>query len=303
MKSRVLVVGHAAIDYLSMGDSSWQSMGGSAVYTGLTLAKLGFNAEIATKIGLDFPDEWVTFLERNGLQLKKGSRSLTHPTTRFRITFDSSGRALTLLSRCSDLDLDQLESGGFDAAVVSPLAGEVSYEFLNAVSKMNAFLYVDPQGFLRRFDSAGRCMIAREEPSKLNCADVIKVDLEEGWALTSSREPLGILRSLLKAEFGTVIVTEGSKGVHVADEEGRHHLPFRHSVNVLDSTGVGDIFAGAFVAEYLKTRDKAASLCMAAGASRIALGKRGLEKIPSKDEVERESKMLSGDLVSLSWQR
>ena len=60
------------------------------------------------------------------------------------------------------------------------------------------------------------------------------------------------------------------------------------NLQVLDTTGIGDIFCSTFCCTMLREKDFFWALCFAGGAAQAAIQSKevGLEKIPSKGSVE-----------------
>lgn len=155
---RALFAGFITIDTIKLSIRTVTSIGGPPCYGGLICARFGFDVFALTKVGDDFPPDQAVWLSRNGITLRPADFSQTRKTTKFRIETSSSGRTLTLLSRCEDLSRDQLPETHFNAAVVSPVAGEVSPALLNSVAAKSDFTFLDPQGFLRRFGPSGEVL-------------------------------------------------------------------------------------------------------------------------------------------------
>ena len=83
----------------------------------------------------------------------------------------------------------------------------------------------------------------------------------------------------LRRDFGfQAAVTAGEKGFYFFDERsGRVRFVRQRRYRALDTTGCGDVFHGAFLARYLKSRDFAGSLRHAqavAGCKTLSLGGR-----------------------------
>lgn len=89
-----------------------------------------------------------------------------------------------------------------------------------------------------------------------------------------------------------VVLTLGSKGcVYIDGDIEIHQSAFK--VNVVDTTGAGDTFAGYFVSELALGKDHAHVLRMASAASSIAVSRNGAApSIPDREEVLRTLKSL-----------
>jgi len=75
------------------------------------------------------------------------------------------------------------------------------------------------------------------------------IDLPAGVPLADL--PPGRLDELCRSVgTGTIIVTLGSAGVHLSTAEGFERIPAVKGIQVVDTTGAGDAFAGAFAAGF-----------------------------------------------------
>lgn len=152
----VLVAGFMTIDRIELPMRTVTSVGGPPSYAGILCARFGLDVMAATRIGVDFPEEQLVWLARNGLQLRSVDRSETKKTTRFRLVVNGEDRSLFILERCEDITLEQIPQAHFDASLVSPLAQEISSEVFDQIRERSDFCFLDPQGFVRAFDGWGR---------------------------------------------------------------------------------------------------------------------------------------------------
>ena len=289
---RMLVAGFITIDSIKLPIRTVTSIGGPPCYCGLMCARFGLQVSALTKVGNDFPSDQTVWLSRNGITLRPTDTSQTQKTTRFRIEANSSGRTLTLLNKCEDLSSSQLPETHFDASIVSPVAGEVSPELLKAVAGRSDFTFLDPQGFLRRFGPAGEVSFGPlKEPGILKSVDAVKMDREEASAITGSSGPREALSKMAAAGVRKAVVTQGADPCFVLDGSRIYSVPVP-KVQVLDSTGAGDIMGGTTVASYLRTRDFLWSICFGIAASSLSLHMIALAKLDLPMSVDDQARRL-----------
>jgi sugar/nucleoside kinase (ribokinase family) len=283
MAPRLAVVSHITYDTILAPEWRFEGLGGPPLYAGLTALRLGCRVSVVTRVGYDFRDEDAAWVARNRLEWMRGFLDRSKPTTRFRLELDREGsRRLFLQARCSDIGVEQLGMG--DGAIVSPVAGEVSGELLREVGQAYRYTYLDPQGFVRRIKSGGLVEVQKVDITTLSGLDIVKVDSDEAWCLTCSRDPLATLRAIHRQGVGIVIYTQGSEGA-VVGLEGRVFQVPAPSVEVKDTTGLGDILAGGFMATYLGEGDPLWASAVGVTAASLAAQGAGLDKIPSHNEV------------------
>jgi sugar/nucleoside kinase (ribokinase family) len=286
---KVLVAGFITIDSIQLPIRQITSVGGPPSYAGLVCSRFGHSVFPLTKVGNDFPDEQAVWLARNGISLRAPDRSLTKPTTRFRIANVAGTRALSMVSRCEDLTASQIPPDTrFDASIVSPLAGEVTTSLLTEISSRSDFTFLDPQGFVRRFDQDGRVVPAPlKDKSIISKVDAIKMDRTEAEMLTGKSDPREALEKIASIGLRKGIVTQGGEACHVLEGSRIYHVEVP-KVPVVDTTGAGDILGGATVSWYLKTRDFLRSACFGIAASSLSLQMLALAKVDipmSVDEI------------------
>ena len=157
MSVDVRIIGHIVIDHFIFPEIKRVSLGGPPSYAGITSANLGVKTSIATKIGYDFPDEYVLILGGSGLQVNSYSYSKENLTTRFEINHTKYGGKLRLISRCEDISPSQIQGQVAQMSVISPVAGEVPKNIIDEVKKSSKWVYLDPQGYNRKFTKEGYC--------------------------------------------------------------------------------------------------------------------------------------------------
>ena len=277
---KVLVAGFLTIDAIQLPVREITSVGGPPAYAGLICSRFGHDVTPLTRVGIDFPDEQAVWLARNGVSLRAADRSQSRPTTRFRIANTSGERVLTLLSRCDDPSVSQIPPDTrFNASLVSPIAGEISSALLTEISARSDFTFLDPQGLVRGFDGVGRASsIPLADRSILSKVDAVKMDRTEAEALTGKTDPREALQRIASIGLRRAVVTQGGEASFVLDGARIYEVQVP-KVQVVDSTGAGDILSGAIVSWYLKTRDFLRSACFGLAASSLSLHMIALAKI------------------------
>jgi len=290
---RLLVAGFITIDTIQLPMRQITSVGGPPAYAGLISSRFGNEVVPLTKVGSDFPDEQAVWLARNGIVLRASDRSMTKPTTRFKITNASGTRTLVMNSRCENLDESQIPPDSrLDASLVSPLAGEVTPSLLTEISACSDFTFLDPQGFVRSFDSGGRVsMSPPRDKSILSKVDAIKMDRVEAEMLTGKSDPRQALEKISSIGVRKAIVTQGAEPCHVLDGTRIYQVQVPKSP-VVDTTGAGDILSGATISWYLKTRDFLRSACFGIAASSLSLHMIALAKIDLPMSVDETAMRL-----------
>ncbi len=118
--------------------------------------------------------------------------------------------------------------------------------------------------------------------------------LHFGQELTGETEPEAICRAILGLGPETAIITMGDQGCVAVTSDETHHVP-AFKVDVVDTTGAGDVFHGAFayglalgkpLAENLRFASAAAALSTRGLGGRARLGTMGeVEALLTKGET------------------
>ena len=84
--------------------------------------------------------------------------------------------------------------------------------------------------------------------------DILRPGIDDARQLTGLADPDHIVDFYLSIGPKIVALTLGEEGAIVATKERRIHMKARKA-KLVDATGAGDMFDGAFLAEYLRTGD------------------------------------------------
>ncbi len=290
---KVLVAGYVTIDTIQLPMRQVMSVGGPPSYAGLLCSRFGNDVVPLTRVGSDFPDDQAVWLMRNGVVLRAADRSPTKPTTRFSISNSAGARTLRLTSRCDDITPAQIPpETRFNAALVSPLAGEVSAALLDEIAARSEFVFLDPQGFVRTFAGDGTVAFSPPRDQKmLSKVHAVKMDRTEAEMLTGKGDPVEALGKMHAAGLRKGIVTQGGDSCYVLDGSRVYRVGVP-KVPVIDSTGAGDVLSGATVSWYLKTRDFLRSACFGIAASSLSLHMIALAKVDLPQSVDDTSARL-----------
>lgn len=277
---KIALFSHCAIDTITIGDSKYEQIGGAACYGGITARQFKFDVDLVTKFGPEFPHE--QYLTANQINFENALSK--KPTTKFLITIEGSDRTLNLENQCDPISYSPISA---DAFIVSPIFHEISLEVFEKIKKDSNFLFLDPQGFLRRINTEKKVFLEKTNVN-LTGVNAIKVNPDESQHLIGSSN-LEALSLLQKKGIEYVIFTNKTDiSMLVEDRIYSITLPNKE---VHDTTGIGDIFCSAFSCTMVKENDFLWAFCFAGGAAQAALDSKkvGLLKIPKKGVIENNA--------------
>jgi sugar/nucleoside kinase (ribokinase family) len=263
-----LVIGHLACDITPDG----LRLGGTAAYAALTGRALGLRVGVVTAWSGQMPLDAL-----DGIRIH--SIPSQHSTT-FENQYTPTGRIQHLHHVAPDLSFENIPEAWRRAPIVhiGPIAGEARSL---ADGKFAASLMcLTPQGWLRKWDNAGRV-----EPGPW--PEAIAILSRVGAAVLSIEDVGGDEECIeaMAAACKVLAVTEGSAGARLYwnGDLRRFHAP---SLVEVDATGAGDIFAAAFFWRLYVTRDPWAAARFATHLASFSVMRRGLEGIPTQEEIQ-----------------
>ena len=271
------IFSHCAIDTICINDTNHIVPGGAACYCSLIAKILKFDVTLHTKFGPDFP--LVDYLLKKEILIENALSE--KPTTKFKLKILASDRTLFLENECDAINYTRLNS---DSALISPIFDEISNNTFEKIKKDANFVFLDPQGFLRRKNSENKINL---EKTDLNLTGIsaIKISPDELECLTNQHEEAG-MKVLQKKGIENVILTN-KQDITLLSNDKIYSIVLPN-LELFDTTGIGDIFSATFCCTMIKENDILWALSFAGGAAQSALESKqiGLEKIPTRGAIE-----------------
>jgi ribokinase len=123
----------------------------------------------------------------------------------------------------------------------------------------------------------------------------------ESALLTAIGDPATAAQALRRSGVGTVVTTLGANGVSLADGDGERRVPAPR-VEVVDTTGAGDVFCGVLAAAVEMRLDWGTALRWAVGAASVSVTRRGTASaFPSREELLRLREEALAGLGRARW--
>ncbi|MEM3596603.1 MAG: PfkB family carbohydrate kinase [Candidatus Bathyarchaeia archaeon] len=294
----IAAVGHFSIDSILLPSSQRPHvvLGGSVAYVALSAQRLGANVSVISKVGSDFPEAYMWWLGQEGINLSGILKIEDALTTRFELKYspDLLSRSLRLATKAPPITIDDIPNSLKAKAIhIAPIADEIKNEVVEKLKAHADCVSLDPQGFLRTFDENGN-VTYRELPNKqiLEHVNIYKSSSEEIMHATSLKNISAAVRAIHDFGVGIVIVTLGIKGALLSVEGAVYNIPAYKAARVVDPTGAGDVFIGAFLAEYIKGKEALWCACVGSGAASVAVEAVGPTFADCRTEIYRRAHLL-----------
>lgn len=279
-----LVIGQIVCDIQPDGTGV---LGGTALYSGLTAARLGARVGILTRgrYGETIDGVEVPSLEAYSDQVTIITQEADSPTF-FVNEYLGTRRTQQIRRWAGPIDLRGLPPHWANAKIIhlGPVAREIDAH--QALSLTPGFLGMTPQGWMREWpmERGGRVrhVQLRLPPELLARTDAVVVSDEE---IVQAR---AVVQAVGQHRLG--VVTLGPNGCQLTYAGKKAELP-GYPVKTVDLTGAGDVFAAAF---FLRAADRRVSPVAAGRFANLvaALSLRGVgpDAIPPMAEIEERYK-------------
>jgi len=256
------VIGHVAIDRIITDQGERVQLGGPPTYVSLVTQKLSKSVSTVTKVGGDIPDDFVSQLERLGIDIE-GMIIEGAETTRFILDYRGAERRLSVGSVCEEIGPENLV-GLHEVVLLTPIVGETPTSVLSNIE--SDVIALDPQGFVREIRLDGTILPKRWfDESLMRRLTIYKSSENELRLVTGNLDAMKGLQKVIGIGAEVAIATRGVEGSLLVVREGRYKVPALSVGEALDATGAGDAFIGGFFSEYLDGEDP--SWCASMGAA------------------------------------
>ena len=242
-----------------------QGHGGDTSNCAIAAARQGVSVGYVTAIGADqFGDSFMKLWAAEGVDTSAVKRSQSAHTGLYFVTHGPDGhvfsymRAGSAASRMTPDDIPAEAVAGARVLHASGISLAISSSAADAV--FAAMRMARAAGVAVSFDTNLRLRLWPLDRARAvihaaaTLSDILRPGLDDARHLSGLADPDHIVDFYLKLGPKIVALTLGAEGAIVATAERRERLK-PVTVKLVDATGAGDVFDGAFLAEYLRTGD------------------------------------------------
>ena len=273
-------------------DSSWQ-YGGKVPTALIALARLGYRSSIHANVGGIFGKCIKLDFERHGVDC---SNLNDIPKTQSGVVVclaekSTGGRSFLGFKQpvyTPDITIEELNKNLLLSAewlLISDV-GKTSEQAARWFKELNKPVVIDADYYSTEQDSINKLtLIDHFIASEYAYKNLIKII--ENSNETDYEKNLRVINSWQKNKRAVTIVTLGSNGVAGIDENGKFFKFPAYKINVVDTTGAGDVFHGAYIAGRLNNLDTENACQFAQAVSAIKCTKLGgRAAIPTQIQVK-----------------
>jgi len=201
-------------------------------------------------------------------------------------TDDPDNRNLYVTTTAGSFTKDQVEGFKAKAFVIGPsIRGEVPIEVIDEVKKLNKFISIDVQGYVRIVGD-DRALIYAEWPEKeevLSRADVVKTDAVEAEFITKEADIYKAAKIIASYGPKEVVLTH-KDGLLVYDGNNYYEAGY-YPKKLIGRSGRGDTVISSYMAKRISASPEEAAIWAAAAVS-IKMEAEGPFKRDIKDVEE-----------------
>ncbi|MDR0471629.1 MAG: carbohydrate kinase family protein [Nitrososphaerota archaeon] len=299
----IAVAGHFSVDTLVLPTRKmpFNVLGGATAYTSFTAKQLDASAAIISKVGANFPQAYLWWLEQEGINITTITKDPQLSTTAFELTYtkDLNERTLKLKSKGNPLTLQDIPQDFHAKAVhLAPIANEISFEVAEELKKVADILSIDPQGLLRSFDEEGNVSTNNLIDNNIfSLVNIYKSSQNELYALTGKSELKAAIRTVHDVGIETVIITNGAKGALLSIEGTQYNIVAYPPEVLVDPTGAGDVFIGGFLTEYIRQKDLMWCACVGSAAASFVVEGIGPTYLGKKDQIYQRAQTICENYI------
>ena len=273
----LLFVGNISVDRIVNANGVRIQPGGAALYAAIAARTLFPDVHLISRIGRDYK-----FIDILNLFNSKHVKIYNMPSTSFHIKYNERweakylkvdlGAGARITSQVIPLNLlgDQV------AIHISPMRVKTAVKIIDKIKKASPNTMISINTWLGYIQEGKK---SREALKKLALTvDFFILNDSEAKALTQTSSVSTALR-LLKAK--NLVVTLGELGAIISNKNGMQMIPALSSPigRVVDTTGAGDTWCGAFLAAYKLTGNLIKSVTVASIISSIKCSGWGFNKL------------------------
>ena len=279
----ILIVGSIAIDTVETPfEKQSNVLGGSTTYS-LVASGKSSHISVVGIVGEDFPAEARALYDSyaNDLSdLKTGDGNTFQWGGKYHANWDDRDTLFTELGVFMDFNPVLSESNKNRSHILlANIHPELQYSVISQNQNSDAVIVVDTMNL----------WIETTLPileKVLLSSNILLINESESFQLTNENNIKNAAESLLKMGPEIVVIKKGSRGAELFSLKEHIEVGAYPVKNVVDPTGAGDAFAGAFTASLAGEESNETALLQASASASISIESFGVEKLQNATSQE-----------------
>ena len=296
-RNSILIVGSIAIDTIETPfEKKSDVLGGSTTYS-LVASGKKTDVSVVGIIGNDFPNEGYSLYRSYAddlSDLKTADGKTFRWGGRYHENWDDRDTLFTELGVFLDFNPILSESNKNRSHILlANIHPELQYSVILQNQNPDAVIVVDTMNL----------WIETTLPSLekvISSSNILLINESESFLLTKEKNIKDAAIALLSMGPEMVVIKKGSKGAELFSDKDHIEIGAFPVTNVVDPTGAGDVFAGAFIASLAAQESSESALLSASASASICIESFGTQKLQnaSAEEINERIKLLNKTLKS-----
>ena len=296
-RNSILIVGSIAIDTIETPfEKKSDVLGGSTTYS-LVASGKKTDVSVVGIIGNDFPNEGYSLYRSYAddiSDLKTAHGKTFRWGGRYHENWDDRDTLFTELGVFLDFNPILSESNKNRSHILlANIHPELQYSVILQNQNPDAVIVVDTMNL----------WIETTLPSLekvISSSNILLINESESFLLTKEKNIKNAASALLSMGPEMVVIKRGSMGAELFSDKDHIEIGAFPVTNVVDPTGAGDVFAGAFIASLAAQESSESALLSASATASISIESFGTQKLQnaSTEEINERINLLNKTLKS-----
>ena len=296
-RNSILIVGSIAIDTIETPfEKKSDVLGGSTTYS-LVASGKKTDVSVVGIVGNDFPNEGYSLYRSYAddlSDLKTADGKTFRWGGRYHENWDDRDTLFTELGVFLDFNPILTESNKNRSHILlANIHPELQYSVILQNQNPDAVIVVDTMNL----------WIETTLPSLekvISSSNILLINESESFLLTKEKNIKDAAIALLSMGPEMVVIKKGSKGAELFSDKDHIEIGAFPVTNVVDPTGAGDVFAGAFIASLAAQESSESALLSASASASICIESFGTQKLQnaSTEEINERINLLNKTLKS-----
>ena len=296
-RNSILIVGSIAIDTIETPfEKKSDVLGGSTTYS-LVASGKKTDVSVVGIVGNDFPNEGYSLYRSYAddlSDLKTADGKTFRWGGRYHENWDDRDTLFTELGVFLDFNPILSESNKNRSHILlANIHPELQYSVILQNQNPDAVIVVDTMNL----------WIETALPSLekvISSSNILLINESESFLLTKEKNIKDAAIALLSMGPEMVVIKKGSKGAELFSDKDHIEIGAFPVTNVVDPTGAGDVFAGAFIASLAAQESSESALLSASASASISIESFGTQKLQnaSTEEINERINLLNKTLKS-----